>query len=468
MSVPIPDAANRRIALKVTLFPAAGGLVQLSAWVPRNGSIGHVERALAGSLPSRECVMLSDVYRSRIHRLLPSATPLSDIRPDDQVFAYEVAPPPAPDPGGSLETITRTDSIKSKDVGRLPVYVMHRKVMTPATPEARPAERREIFGLPFILTCTHHMSYQDLAEAISQSATRFDVERTNPNRKPGFTISIVNNSGTSCGACDQRKCPGCSLPKTATKLRLRSGTVPGDKVAQKVYIALDWVSGRFDEGFGENITEDTSVSQVRLLENAARRSVQARTSQDTEDRDSVFVPLTACVDAYTAPEELRKEEGNGIKCEKCKEEASAVKRLSIWREPDVLIVHIKRFHRRDDGYHYEKLDTPIDFARSLDLRPWITGPAFGSTIYDLYAITLHSGGLSGGHYVAACHGVGVPRVPIEDPATSSVWAKYNDAQVVHPWLDCQTEETARQCYVLFFAKRRPSSSNLITYGSSVT
>ena len=30
-------------------------------------------------------------------------------------------------------------------------------------------------------------------------------------------------------------------------------------------------------------------------------------------------------------------------CEKCNEVVDAVKKLEVWREPDVLLVHIKRF-----------------------------------------------------------------------------------------------------------------------------
>ena len=36
----------------------------------------------------------------------------------------------------------------------------------------------------------------------------------------------------------------------------------------------------------------------------------------------------------------------------------------------------------------------------LDLRPYVRGPDSDSALYELYAVSNHSGGLGGGHYTA--------------------------------------------------------------------
>jgi len=153
---------------------------------------------------------------------------------------------------------------------------------------------------------------------------------------------------------------------------------------------------------------------------------------------------------------LKVEFGNGVKCETCNENVDCVKKLEIWREPDVLILHIKRFHF--SGVHYEKLNTPIDIPiKELNLRPWIVGPsASNSAPYELYGVVNHFGGMSGGHYTSYC---------VNNEGKEPVWLKFNDESVTSVSLGKEMEEVSRQGYVLFYRKRAFSSSNLINYSS---
>jgi ubiquitin carboxyl-terminal hydrolase 4/11/15 len=53
-------------------------------------------------------------------------------------------------------------------------------------------------------------------------------------------------------------------------------------------------------------------------------------------------------------------------CPTCKEHVQANKKMEIWRLPDVLIVHLKRFsHNR---WQRQKLNVPVDYPlEGLDL-----------------------------------------------------------------------------------------------------
>jgi hypothetical protein len=168
------------------------------------------------------------------------------------------------------------------------------------------------------------------------------------------------------------------------------------------------------------------------------------------------VPINACIDAFAQPEELKQEFGNGVNCEKCGEVVDAVKKLEIWREPDVLILHIKRFHF--SGVHFEKLNTPVEVpCRELSLRPWIVGPSGNcSAPYELYAVACHFGGMSGGHYTSFC---------CNSEGKEPQWLKFNDEAVTSVSLGQELDEISRQCYVLFYRKRAFSSSNLINYSA---
>ena len=53
----------------------------------------------------------------------------------------------------------------------------------------------------------------------------------------------------------------------------------------------------------------------------------------------------------------------------------------------------------------EKIGELIDFpVHGLDLSTYVKGPIdpLAPPIYDLYAVSQHSGGLGGGHYTAVC------------------------------------------------------------------
>jgi len=166
--------------------------------------------------------------------------------------------------------------------------------------------------------------------------------------------------------------------------------------------------------------------------------------------------VAACIDAFAQPEELKVDLGNGVRCEKCGKVANHVKTLQIWREPDVLILHVKRFHF--SGVHFEKLNTPVDLPfRELSLRPWIVGPSASTAApYELYGVACHRGGMSGGHYTSFC---------MNTEGKEPTWLKFNDETVTTVSISQEKSELSTQCYVLFYRKRAFSSSNLINYSA---
>ena len=84
--------------------------------------------------------------------------------------------------------------------------------------------------------------------------------------------------------------------------------------------------------------------------------------------------------------------------------------LSIWKLPDLLTIHVKRFHIANNGGWREKIVSHVDFPlNGLDMSPWLhpSSPENNSSgginvLYDLVGVVNHIGGLTGGHYVASC------------------------------------------------------------------
>lgn len=110
--------------------------------------------------------------------------------------------------------------------------------------------------------------------------------------------------------------------------------------------------------------------------------------------------LYNCIEEFTKGEEISEEEG--YKCEHCKKSVACKKEACIWRFPEVLILHLKRFYY--STWRKEKLDTIIEFPRSNFDLTFFRGESGHETamkpVYELYGVINHSGSLDFGHYEA--------------------------------------------------------------------
>ena len=78
----------------------------------------------------------------------------------------------------------------------------------------------------------------------------------------------------------------------------------------------------------------------------------------------------------------------------------ATKKIEIWRTPDILVLHLKRFS--SSGTRRDKLDVQVQFPiDELDLSSRVIETQPGKQEkYELFAVDDHWGGLGGGHYTA--------------------------------------------------------------------
>ena len=87
-------------------------------------------------------------------------------------------------------------------------------------------------------------------------------------------------------------------------------------------------------------------------------------------------------------------------CPQCKERRQASKKLDLWRLPEVLVIHLKRFSYSRSLKH--KLETFVNFPiRDFDLTNYVANKSSPRRLlYELYALTNHYGGMGSGHYTA--------------------------------------------------------------------
>ncbi|KAG9160439.1 hypothetical protein Leryth_008823 [Lithospermum erythrorhizon] len=109
------------------------------------------------------------------------------------------------------------------------------------------------------------------------------------------------------------------------------------------------------------------------------------------------ISLDKCLDAFLKEEPLGPEDM--WYCPNCKKHQQASKKLDIWRLPEILVIHLKRFSY--NRYFKNKLETFVDFPiDDFDLSSYLIKSDTFCHHYSLYAVSNHYGGLGGGHYTA--------------------------------------------------------------------
>ena len=165
-------------------------------------------------------------------------------------------------------------------------------------------------------------------------------------------------------------------------------------------IILEWAPHGFDALFGRDHSDENNMrgantwDSMPTLDDPAVRERRAK----REKRRREGVSLDDCLDEFGKAEVLS--ESEAWFCPRCKAHRQASKRFQIWKAPDILVVHLKRFSTQ--GRFRDKLDVLVDFPiEGLDLSERVLAPEEGkSLVYDLFAVDNHYGGLGGGHYTA--------------------------------------------------------------------
>jgi len=202
------------------------------------------------------------------------------------------------------------------------------------------------------------------------------------------------------------------------------------------------------------------------------------------------------------------------RCPVCKVEREGMQRMTLWKMPDLLTFHLKRFNA--SSRWREKISTKVDFPLTgLNMREWCDkdSPLCRESddeafIYDLVGVVNHYGGMTGGHYVAMCkatacspdgdeevaynfNGAGITDLDTaeEGAAPSSGWrigrskekesssnaAAKAVAESAEPlWLQFDDDlveplpprnVVSETAYVLFYRRRRMRPANIAKYSS---
>ncbi|KAH6668752.1 hypothetical protein B0J14DRAFT_566408 [Halenospora varia] len=204
-------------------------------------------------------------------------------------------------------------------------------------------------------------------------------------------------------------------------------------------IVVDWQQDAHEALYDGDSPEDTmrgynlTANPPELPDPAlqAKQNSRARRRKDG-------ITMDDCLNEF-GKEEILSEQDTWY-CPRCKEHRRASKKFELWKTPDILVMHLKRFSSA--GFRRDKLDVVVDFPiEGLDLTSRVIETEEGKNeIYDLFAVDNHFGGLGGGHYTAMAKNF-----------FDGEWYDYNDSSVSK--MRDPTTAVSRAAYLLFYRRR---------------
>ncbi|KAI4340513.1 hypothetical protein MLD38_025341 [Melastoma candidum] len=394
LSLPLPSTSIRTMTVTVINTDGSAKLSPYTVSVPKFGKCEDLVRALsvACSLGSDETLLVAEIYNSRIIRYLEDpADSLTLIRDQDQLVAYRLA----------------------RQADNVPLVVfMHQKLEKQYVHDSSTSDWKA-FGIPLVarldvLGSGVPISGADICSIFtrllhpfhkSSQANLGDVNETEDTVVED--ASTTEDAATSASGEPLSNSPDVtdvmspSDPELQFYLTDEKGLSKKSKIEinepvppprnSHLYVAVCWPESQIKECDVDLLCSLPEIFKSGLLEKRAQETVS----------------LYKCLEAFLTEEPLGPEDM--WYCPSCKEHRQASKKLDLWRLPEILVIHLKRFSY--SRFMKNKLETYVDFPISdLDLSAYISHTnAELSSKYMLYAVSNHYGSMGGGHYTAFVH-----------------------------------------------------------------
>ncbi|KAL7116109.1 hypothetical protein ACP275_04G223100 [Erythranthe tilingii] len=413
LSLPLPSTSTRTMTVTVVKSDGSTKPSSFTVTVPKNGKLEDLTQALstACSLGVDEMLLVAEIYNNRIIRFLEEPTDsLSLIRDNDQLIAYRL----------------------SKDAKEAPLFVfMHQQIEEKficgkLTPNWRS------FGVPLVVR-ENIANGSDFREVYAKLLSPFLV----PDDDSVDNIDSSNNSATEVDSIlsesprksdEEKPVEGQSGADFQFYLTNEKGVEKNSEIGMeelvkpmpaRLYVLVSW---------SEKMVKRYDVQPLTLLPEVFKSGFFTKRPQES-------VSLYKCLEAFLKEEPLGPDDM--WYCPVCKKHCQADKKLDLWRLPEILVIHLKRFSY--NRFLKNKLETYVDFPiRDLDLSDYIAQKGEkSSNRYLLYAISNHYGSMGGGHYAAFVHHGG------------DRWYDFDDSHV-SPISEDKIKTSA--AYVLFYRR----------------
>ncbi|XP_054811412.1 ubiquitin carboxyl-terminal hydrolase 8 isoform X2 [Prosopis cineraria] len=416
LSLPLPSTTMRTMTLTVM---STEGITQLSSYtvsVPKNGRFEDLIRALsiACSLGPDETILVAEIYNNRIIRFLEEpADSLSLIRDDDRLVAYRF-----------MKNV-RDKTLVVFVNQRLEEQYIHGKL----------ASNWKAFGIPLVARFCNITTGSDLSNLYLRMLNPFllstddalggsDISKKT-EEAAGIEGVITPSLGPNENDSDSHDNGGLEFYLTREK-----GVVKGSKILMDEPFPMKEELRQLDVivCWSDNQIKQYDTPRFNSLPEVFKPGFLVKRPQES-------VSLYKCLEAFLQEEPLGPEDM--WFCPGCKVHRQASKKLDLWRLPEILVIHLKRFQY--SRFMKNKLDTYVDFPiDDLDLSAYIAhGHDKTSNRYMLYAISNHYGSMGGGHYTAFVHHGG------------DRWYDFDDS---HVYPISQEKIKSPAAYVLFYRR----------------
>ncbi|KAK4492297.1 hypothetical protein RD792_003100, partial [Penstemon davidsonii] len=422
LSLPLPSTSMRTITLTVVKTDGSTLPSPFTVTVPKNGKLEDLTLALstACSLGFNETLLVAEIYNNCIIRFLEEPTDsLSLIRDDDQLVAYRLP----------------------KDVKGAPVVVFMHQRKEEKSLIGRSTTNWRAFGFPLVVR-KNIANGSDIRETYAKLLTPFLANGEE-------SADIHDGSEKSATEVIMEK-------DDISNTRLSGFPEASDKEEPDAQSDTDFQFFLTDEKGAERLSEialeeplkPTLVPErLNVLVSWSEKTVQCYNVRPLSSLPEVFksgfftrrqqesVSLYKCIEAFLKEEPLGPEDM--WYCPACKKHCQASKKLDLWRLPEIVVIHLKRFSY--SRVMKNKLETYVDFPiHDLDLSNYISQKdAQPSNRYMLYAISNHYGSMGGGHYTAFVHQGG------------DRWYDFDDS---HVSLISEDKIKTSAAYVLFYRR----------------
>lgn len=456
-SVPVPSVNDKRVTVFVKFADPNRPLTKFSVKAVQTAFMTHVKRSLADlineELPadaprvSPGALFAGDIWQRKIHRWMDE-TSVSRIMANDVIVVYETPEnayvPLLPEQAPALtaeelaqpeKALERPGAALASLIGDQPTQLRLADVLPVALVNNVPDPQYgwNTYGQP-IMVPVHYKGDRlrncDLwASIIRQMFPFFSAEAKaeyNASGRVPFKVLLKDSSALYCGLHNFGRCV-CMLPLDAEPFKELLDKY-ADSMALDQSFVLRWDSAElYDTSFLDPSRQVVHASAQMGV------SAEADEGRGREGRTT----LSACLDAFTQEEVL--EESEAWYCSGCKDHKCAKKKFDLWKLPEVMIIHLKRFHYT--RVYRDKVTTHVEFPlEGLSLRQWCRNPEHEEDAYDLFAVSNHSGGMGGGHYTAYVRN-----------ADDGRWYMHNDESVSS--ISNPDSVVTNQAYLLFYQRR---------------
>ncbi|KAL5709027.1 ubiquitinyl hydrolase 1 [Ranunculus cassubicifolius] len=425
LSLPLPSTTMRTMTVTVLSTDGSSQPSEHTVVVPKYGKCKDLIQAVSSacSLTDNETLLVAEIYNHRVIRILeePSDS-LSLIRDEDQLAAYRLP----------------------KDLENSPLLVFMHETLEEHFILGKATSYTKAFGVPLIARLSNNVNGSDIRNLFHKLLTPFikpsanasdDSDNTEVEEVSKNEVTDMEEDATTLG-CDEnpeKKAIEDSEPDTDFKFFLtdeKGSRRNESKIEMNDSLSITESTGRVDVHtcWPHGLTEKYDIQRFSSLPVIFKSGFFARKPQES-------VALYSCLESFLKEEPLGPEDM--WFCPGCKQPRQAIKKLDLWRLPEILIIHLKRFSY--SRFSKNKLETFVDFPiDDLDLTSYIACKNNQSNCrYRLYAISNHYGSLGGGHYTAFVYHGG------------NQWFDFDDSRV-YPINGDKIKTSAT--YVLFYRR----------------